>query len=121
MAVSDELTNATPARDRLSTLSKPTTPERVRDRLLELLRRDLVGPHPDFDEDLEREVLKGVSPSNWYLTGYLGPRRLGIAERRVKTAKRTVEEEQSEELLDALRSSEGMEEGAPGPASAPDD
>jgi hypothetical protein len=46
----------------------------VRERLIDLLRRDLVGPHPDLDPDLAREVLSGTNPSNWYLTGYLGPR-----------------------------------------------
>jgi hypothetical protein len=51
--------------DRLTTLPKPTSPVAVRDRLIDLLRRDLVGPHPDVDPDLTREVFSGVSPSNW--------------------------------------------------------
>jgi hypothetical protein len=123
MATSNELGVTKPAStlDRLSALPKPGSSESVRERLLELLRRDLVGPHPDFDGDLEREVLKGISPSNWYLTGYLGPRRSSVAERSIKVVKGASDEEQSENLLDALRSSEGMEEGAPGPAQAPDE
>ena len=46
----------------------------VRDRLTEALELDLVGPWPGHD--LEREKLPGwVRPSNWYLTGFLIPRR----------------------------------------------
>lgn len=111
-----------PAADRLTTLPKPALAVEVRARLLDMLRRDLVGPHPDLDRDLEREVLSGTSPSNWYLTGYLGPRRLGAAARRVKVVAGEIkDEEQSELLLDAQRSSEGMELGAPGPGHAPDE
>ena len=69
--------------DRLAGLSKPPTPVAVRERLIDLMRRDLVGPHPDLDPDLAREVLSGSSPSNWYLTGYLGPRRKTDAARRL--------------------------------------
>ena len=58
-----------PRPDRLATLPKPTSAEGVRAQLLEMLRRDLVGPHPDLDPDLAREVIEGTNPSNWYLTG----------------------------------------------------
>jgi hypothetical protein len=112
---------AGPSADRLSTLPKPTSSEAVRTRLLEMLRRDLVGPHPDLDTDLAREVLYGTSPSNWYLTGYLGPRRQDLKERRVSAATDADEDEQSELQLDAQRSSEGMEQGAPGPGHAADE
>ena len=105
--------------DRLATLSKPTSAEGVRTRLLEMLRRDLVGPHPDLDPDLAREVLEGTNPSNWYLTGYLGPRRHSLKEWRPKAS--TDEDEQSERQLEAQRSSEGMEQGAPGKSQAADD
>ena len=64
---------AAAAQDRLSLLPKPSTPVEVRARLVDMLRRDLVGPHPDLDADLAREVLAGTSPSTWYLTGFLGP------------------------------------------------
>jgi hypothetical protein len=68
--------------DRLSVLPKPTTPTEVRSRLIDMLRRDLVGPHPDIDPDLAGEVLSGTSPSNWYLTGFLASRSSGVAARR---------------------------------------
>ncbi|MCZ7657697.1 MAG: DISARM system helicase DrmA [Xanthobacteraceae bacterium] len=45
----------------------------VRDRLVDLFRRDLVGPGPD-DADLARERLGADDrPSRWYLTGFLAP------------------------------------------------
>lgn len=43
----------------------------VRGRLVDVLRRDLVGPGPE-DPDLAREMLK-ENPSRWYLTGFLAP------------------------------------------------
>ena len=103
--------------DRLTTLPKPTSPVAVRDRLIDLLRRDLVGPHPDLDPDLAREVFAGVSPSNWYLTGYLGPRRKTGAARTIAAIQgsEATQEEAAEDLLAAQRGSEGMEQGAPGP------
>ncbi len=45
----------------------------IRRRLVDLLRRDLVGPGPD-DADLARERLRHPEkPSRWYLTGFLAP------------------------------------------------
>jgi hypothetical protein len=44
----------------------------IRAHLVELFRRDLVGPHPEKDTDLARERLS-ESPSRWYLTGFLAP------------------------------------------------
>ncbi|MBN9562776.1 MAG: DISARM system helicase DrmA [Alphaproteobacteria bacterium] len=44
---------------------------RVRTRLVDKLRRDLIGPGPE-DADLAREVLP-ENPSRWYLTGFLAP------------------------------------------------
>lgn len=109
--------------DRLTGLPKPTTPVEVRERLMELLRRDLVGPHPDLDTDLEREIISGTSPSTWYLTGFLAPRAKGTRERRADKilGNGSGDEEKAEEQLDALRSAEGMEQGAPGPGNAADD
>jgi len=75
MTVSSDGTPASPATDRLAALPKSTSAVAVRERLLDLLRRGLVGPLGDLDPDLAREVLSGSSPSNWYLTGYLGARR----------------------------------------------
>jgi hypothetical protein len=43
----------------------------VRARLVETLRRDLIGPGPN-DLDLRDERLK-ENPSRWYLTGFLAP------------------------------------------------
>ncbi|KAB7786367.1 DISARM system helicase DrmA [Methylorubrum populi] len=116
MAGTDD-TQGSAAADRLSALPRPTTSVGVRGRLIDLLRRDLVGPHPDLDGDLSREVLAGVSPSKWYLTGYLGPRRGAKA----PPAAPAREEEEAELALAAQRGSEGMEQGAPGPSAAADD
>ena len=41
--------------------------EAVRARIVDKLRRDLIGPGPQ-DADIAREVLK-ENPSRWYLTG----------------------------------------------------
>jgi hypothetical protein len=43
----------------------------VRSKLVETLRRDLIGPGP-LDTDLARERLR-EKPSGWYVTGYLAP------------------------------------------------
>src|SRR5438105_15541340 len=43
----------------------------VRARLVETLRRDLIGPSP-ADLDIRGERLK-ENPSRWYLTGFLAP------------------------------------------------
>jgi hypothetical protein len=114
---------AAPAVDRLSALPKPETPVGVRERLTELLRRDLVGPHPDLDPDLAREVLTGTNPSNWYLTGYLGPQRKSALAKRKALADGSdaTEEEQAELALESQRGSEGMEQGAPGRVGESDD
>ena len=60
-------------RDAYADMPPPATSAEVRDRLVHLLRRDLVGPHPDLDPDLAREVLADATPSTWYLTGFLAP------------------------------------------------
>ena len=45
----------------------------VRSQLVEIFRRDLVGPSPEpKDADLARERLNEI-PSRWYLTGFLAP------------------------------------------------
>ncbi|MFQ3666831.1 MAG: hypothetical protein SNJ79_12525, partial [Sphingomonadaceae bacterium] len=55
--------------------SAPASPSKdataVRGRLVDVLRRDLIGPGPE-DPDLAREMLK-ENPSRWYLTGFLAP------------------------------------------------
>ncbi len=109
--------------DRLAGLPNPTSAVEVRERLMDLLRRDLVGAHPDLDLDLGREIISGTSPSTWYLTGFLAPRRKDSRERRAEKilGNGTADEERAEAQLDALRSAEGMEQGAPGPGNAADD
>lgn len=107
-------------RDRMAALPKAGSAVEVRERLLDLMRRDLVGPHPDFDADLEREILDGTGPSTWYLTGFLAPRRKDSRERRAAAVFGS-DDEQAEVQLDALRANEGMEQGAPGKGAAVDD
>ena len=52
--------------------TRPGTSREVRERLVEALDLDLIGPHAGHD--LESERLPGwVRPSNWYLTGFLIP------------------------------------------------
>ena len=53
-----------------------TSSEEVRERLIEALRLDLVGPSPEHS--LASEALP-TAPSRWYLTGFLAPRE-GSAE-----------------------------------------
>ena len=51
----------------------PSNALEVRERLVDALRLDLVGPWPDHP--LEDELLPGWQrPSNWYLTGFLAPK-----------------------------------------------
>lgn len=102
--------------DRLSALAAPSTPVEVRKRLVEMLRRDLVGTHPDLDPDLEHEVLQGTSPSTWYLTGFLFPHRETSIEKR----EGLIEEEQSELALEEQRATEAMEQGAAGQPAVQD-
>lgn len=107
---------STIVQDRLSTLPKPGNPVEVRERLVDILRRDLVGPHPDLDPDLAREVLEGTSPSTWYLTGFLAPHRQTAMEKRAELA----DEQQAELALETQRETEGLEQGAPRPGAGED-
>ena len=61
-------------------MAKLTRPVEVRTRLREALQLDLVGPwagHPLADERLRG----WERPSNWYLTGFLVPRRAPAEQR----------------------------------------
>jgi hypothetical protein len=50
------------------------TSAQVRDRLVEAMRLDLIGPQPgNFRDDLYSEELLPTAPSAWYLTGFLVP------------------------------------------------
>ena len=84
-------------------------PVDVRSRLVETLRRDLIGPGPQ-DADIRDERLK-ENPSRWYLAGYLAPAPDGAGE----------EVDETEEVGDPLF---GADEGADpetGRARAADD
>ena len=50
----------------------PKTPAQVRQRLVDALRLDLVGPSSG-NGDLAEKLPGWVRPSNWYLTGFLVP------------------------------------------------
>jgi hypothetical protein len=50
-----------------------STSVEIRARLVDLFRRDLIGPHPDKDADLARERLNKEFPSRWYLAGFIAP------------------------------------------------
>lgn len=82
----------------------------VRRRIVDLLRRDLIGPTPGAeDADLAREILdKNENPSRWYLTGFLAPALDGA------------EEELGEEGDPATAADEGAD-AETGPARAADD
>src|SRR5258706_16460853 len=56
----------------------PTSAVAIRSRLVDTLRRDLIGPGPN-DNDLAHERLKN-NPSRWYLAGFLAPALDGISE-----------------------------------------
>ena len=50
-----------------------TTPKEVRQRLIEALQADLIGPFvPDDHPQGGQEILE-LPPSRWYLTGFLAP------------------------------------------------
>ncbi|MCO6048374.1 DISARM system helicase DrmA [Mesorhizobium sp. RP14(2022)] len=77
----------------------------VRENLIDLLRRDLIGPHPSLDQDLEREVLR-EKPSRWYVSGFIVPAYDGEAH-----AKKD-DDEVAEDLADDLLGTETLD-GAP--------
>ena len=66
----------------------------VRSKLIDLMRRDLIGPHPDLDPDLAREVLQDEKPSRWYVGGFIVP-----VYDSAKPAATEDEEEASDDLL----------------------
>src|SRR5258705_5883037 len=55
----------------MANIPPPTNTVVIRERLVDTLRRDLIGPGPE-DADIARELLKN-NPSRWYLAGYLAP------------------------------------------------
>ena len=82
-------------------------PVDVREKLLEALRLDLVGP--DKGSDLEDETLP-QAPSRWYLTGFLVPLEADEAQRSDET---------SGEEIDEIEAAQGAnDDETPEPASA---
>jgi hypothetical protein len=73
-----------------------TTSLEARNGLVDLLRRDLIGPHPDRDGDLAEEVLD-EKPSRWYVSGFIVPAYDGAAP--PKTDAEEVAEQQEDDLL----------------------
>jgi hypothetical protein len=79
-----------------------TTSSEVRTGLVNLLRRDLFGPHPDQDVDLAREILS-EKPSRWYVGGFIVPAHDGVASAPAD------DEEVAERAQDDLLASETLE------------
>jgi hypothetical protein len=84
----------------------------VRGRLVDVLRRDLVGPGPQ-EEDLARERLS-ENPSRWYLTGFIAPK-----EDEVHADDPAVQEEDEREAEQELGSGAGGAAGDDEPSEAP--
>lgn len=85
------------------------SPTAVRGRLVETLRRDLIGPDPR-DTDLSGETLE-TNPSRWYLTGFLVPAPVDSVD----------EVYQPEEIGDIATEGEEQNDPETGPARAADD
>jgi len=85
------------------------SPTAVRGRLVETLRRDLIGPDPR-DADLADETLE-TNPSRWYLTGFLVPAPVDGVD----------EDDQPEEIGDTATEGEEQSDPETGPARAADD
>ncbi|MBS0385014.1 MAG: hypothetical protein JSS00_06665, partial [Proteobacteria bacterium] len=86
-----------------------TTSVEIRDHLVRILRRDLIGPGEE-DDDLAAEVLT-EAPSRWYLTGYLAPVEA--------TAEDDEDDPSQQEELDNLAGDGGVEAETPAPDDEP--
>src|SRR5579875_925452 len=86
----------------------PTTPLAVRERLVEALELDLVGPGPGHPLAQERLPV-WERPSNWYLTGFLIP---------VRSAEEEAGDVDSDEELDEPQEDELSDDGAEDRAAA---
>jgi hypothetical protein len=73
----------------------------VRAQLVDLMRRDLFGPHPQLDPDLEGEVLED-KPSRFYVGGFIVPAYDG-------GASPTDEDEEAEKVADELLATETLD------------
>jgi hypothetical protein len=94
-------------------MTEPTSAD-IRARLVDTLRRDLIGPGPQ-DTDLARERLK-EKPSAWYVTGYVAP----VLETSGASAE-TEEEDDIFEEGDPLVGDDVGGDNEAGPARAADD
>jgi hypothetical protein len=94
--------------------SAPTSAAAIRRRVVDTLRRDLIGPGPQ-DADLTHERLKN-NPSRWYLAGFLAPALDGIAE-----GTESVEDEGDPLLTDEASDPETGTAGGRAADDAPDD
>ena len=81
-----------------------TTSVDVRAKLVDLLRRDLFGPHPELDPDLEREVLYD-KPSRFYVGGFIVPAFDGAASALANAD----EDEEAEKVADDLLAVETLD------------
>jgi hypothetical protein len=88
----------------------------VRAKLVDLIRRDLIGPHPNLDPDLAREVLQDEKPSRWYVGGFIVPVYDGVA----SAAKDEDKEEAAEDAGDDLLGSETLDSSLDGDADEKD-
>ena len=79
-----------------------TTSVDVRRGLVDLLRRDLFGPHPERDPDLERELLQD-KPSRFYVGGFIIPAYDGVTPVAVD------EDEEAEKVTEDLLATETLE------------
>lgn len=93
-----------------------TTSVNVRAKLVDILRRDLIGPHPDLDPDLAHEVLEDEKPSRWYVGGFIVPVYDGAA----PAAKTEADEEAAEHTGDDLLGSETLDSPLDGDADEKD-
>lgn len=85
----------------------------VRSRIVEMLRRDLIGPAPmPVDEDLQDEVLS-ESPSRWYLTGFIAPAEEEFAEAALDNVATQEEGENASPELDLVEDEDSLEGSIP--------
>jgi hypothetical protein len=87
-----------------------TTSADICGKLIDLLRRDLFGPHPERDPELEREVLSD-KPSRFYVGGFIVPAFDGT------TSTAADEDEESKRIADDLLAAETLDS----PIDAKDD
>src|SRR5260221_7429851 len=93
-----------------------TTAVNVRAKLVDLMRRDLIGAHADLDPDLAREGLQDEKPSRWFVGGFIVPVYDGVA----SAAKDEDADEAAEDAGDDLLGSETLDSSLDGDADEKD-